>query len=40
MVVFDNRVLKATAPTGNKLSTMDMAKYHEVVEKISQEQRA
>ena len=35
MVVFDNRVLKATAPTGNTLSTMDMAKYHEVVEQMS-----
>ena len=39
MVVFDNRVLKATAPTGNTLSTMDMAKYHEVVEQMGQQQR-
>lgn len=37
MVVFDNRVLKATAPTGNTLSTMDMAKYHEVVEQMGKQ---
>jgi len=37
MVVFDNRVLQATAPTGNKLSTMDMAKYHEVVEQMGRQ---
>lgn len=35
--VFDNRVLQATAPTGNTLSTMDMAKYHQVVEEMSKQ---
>lgn len=38
MLVFDNRVLQATAPTGTKLETMDMAKYHEVVEEMGRQQ--
>ena len=37
MVVFDNRVLQATAPTGNVLTTMDMAQYHKVVEQMSKQ---
>jgi len=36
-IILDNRVLKATAPTGNKLSSMDMAKYYQVVEKMGQQ---
>ena len=37
-LVFDNRVLQATAPTGTKLSTMDMAAYHQVIEQMSKQQ--
>ena len=36
-LTFDNRVLQATAPTGNKLSTMDMAAYHKVIEEMSKQ---
>jgi hypothetical protein len=36
-LVFDNRVLQATAPTGTKLSTMDMAAYHDVIEQMSKQ---
>jgi len=34
MLVFDNRVLQASAPTGTKLSSMDMAQYHQVIEQM------
>tara|TARA_B100000287_G_scaffold314700_1_gene298205 strand:+ start:3463 stop:4221 length:759 start_codon:yes stop_codon:yes gene_type:complete len=38
MLVFDNRVLQATMPSDNTLSsTMDMAKYHKVVEEMSRQ---
>ena len=36
-LVFDNRVLQATAPTGTKLATMDMAAYHKVIEEMSKQ---
>lgn len=38
MLVFDNRVLQATMPSDNTLSsTMDMSKYHKVVEEMSRQ---
>jgi len=38
MLVFDNRVLQATMPSDNTLSsTMDMAKYHQVVEQMGKQ---
>ena len=38
MLVFDNRVLQSTAPTGTTLSSMDMAQYHQVVEQMGKTQ--
>ena len=38
MIVFDNRVLQATAPTGNVLKNMDMANYHQVIEEMGKQQ--
>ena len=38
MIVFDNRVLQATAPTGTVLKSMDMANYHQVIEEMGKQQ--
>jgi hypothetical protein len=38
MIVFDNRVLQATAPTGTVLKNMDMANYHQVIEQMGKQQ--
>ena len=38
MLVFDNRVLQSSAPTGTRLSSMDMAQYHQVVEQMGKSQ--
>ena len=38
MLVFDNRVLQSSAPTGTTLSSMDMAQYHQVVEQMGKSQ--
>jgi hypothetical protein len=37
-LVFDNRKLQHTAPTGTVLKSMDMAKYHQVVEEMAKQQ--
>ena len=34
MLVFDNRILQTSAPTGTVLKSMDMAQYHQVVEEM------
>ena len=34
MIVFDNRVLQTTAPTGTTLKSMDMARYYEVINEM------
>ena len=34
MLVFDNRILKNTAPTGNSLKSMDMAEYYDVIQRM------
>ena len=36
ILIFDNRLLQVTAPTGTKLGSMDMAQYHQVIEQMSQ----
>lgn len=37
MIVFDNRVLQATAPTGSTLKSMDMSQYYQVVEQMGKQ---
>lgn len=34
MLVFDNRVLQSTAPTGNMMRNMDMKEYYEVIQQM------
>ena len=34
MLVFDNRVLQRTAPTGNMMRNMDMKEYYEVIQQM------
>ena len=34
MLVFDNRILKSTAPTGNMMRNMDMKEYYEVIQQM------
>lgn len=36
ILIFDNRMLQVTAPTGTKLGSMDMAQYHQVIEEMGQ----
>ncbi len=38
MLVFDNRTLASTAPTGTVLKSMDMAQYHQVIEQMGKQQ--
>ncbi len=34
MLVFDNRIMKNTAPIGNSLKSMDMKEYYEIIQQM------